>query len=53
MGKVKKCVECNRYTLQDRCPACDGEVRDPEPPKFSFPDRYGEYRRKTRRQAEE
>lgn len=48
MTKVKKCAACNRYTLQDRCPECDGEVRDPEPPKFSFPDRYGEYRRQTK-----
>ncbi len=55
MGKVKKCAECSTYTLEDRCPRCDAETSDPEPPAFSMPDRYGDYRRETKRrmQAEE
>lgn len=48
MGYLKKCTECNRYTMRDQCPDCGSPATDPEPPKFSFPDKYGEYRRKTK-----
>ncbi len=48
MGNIKKCEECNTYTLAGECPECGAETRDPEPPKFSYPDRYGEYRRETK-----
>lgn len=48
MGYLKKCEACNRYTLRDQCPECGSPASDPEPPKFSYPDKYGEYRRKTK-----
>lgn len=48
MGKIKKCDTCNLYTLATRCSDCEGETSDPGPPSFSFPDRYGEYRRETK-----
>jgi rRNA maturation protein Nop10 len=46
---IKKCPECNAYTLKDE--HC-GETEPARPPKFSFPDRYGKYRRKTKKQME-
>lgn len=50
MGYLKKCGTCNTYTMQDHCPECGSESTDPEPPKFSYPDKYGEYRRKTKQE---
>ncbi len=50
MGYLKKCGECNTYTMKGHCPQCDAETSDPEPPKFSYPDKYGEYRRKTKQE---
>jgi len=44
---IKKCPNCNSYTLKEQ--HCDVETVSVRPPKFSFPDRYGEYRRKTKR----
>ncbi|MFB6291854.1 MAG: nucleolar RNA-binding Nop10p family protein [Candidatus Nanohaloarchaea archaeon] len=44
---IKKCPECNSYTLKDQ--HCGRETFAARPPKFSFPDRYGKYRRKTKR----
>ncbi len=49
---LASCVACGRYTMQDTCPACGGEARDPAPPKFSPEDKYGIYRRRLRRQDE-
>ncbi len=47
MGKmIKKCVECNRYSIASSiCPACGGHLRIAAPPKFSPEDKYGKYRR--------
>ncbi|MFB6203450.1 MAG: nucleolar RNA-binding Nop10p family protein [Candidatus Nanohaloarchaea archaeon] len=47
---ILRCTECGSYTLQDE--HCGEETESPRPPKFSFPDNYGEYRRKTKRQME-
>lgn len=47
---IKKCPKCNSYTLkEEHCV----ETVEARPPKFSFPDRYGEYRRRTREEVEE
>ena len=47
---IKKCPEHNNYTLEDEC---DGTETVPaRPPKFSFPDRHGDYRRKTKKEVE-
>lgn len=44
---IKKCPECKSYTLKDEhCVETDPA----RPPKFSFPDKYGKYRRKTKKQ---
>lgn len=52
MGNIKKCEACNTYTLQDACPRCEADTTDPEPPAFSYPDRYGEYRRAEKRKTQ-
>ncbi|MFB6265489.1 MAG: nucleolar RNA-binding Nop10p family protein [Candidatus Nanohaloarchaea archaeon] len=49
MTGIKKCEECNTYTLGAACPECGSETGDPEPPSFSFPDRYGGYRREIKK----
>ncbi|MFB6242449.1 MAG: nucleolar RNA-binding Nop10p family protein [Candidatus Nanosalina sp.] len=48
---IKKRPSDNNYTLKDEI---DGEETVPaRPPKFSFPDRHGEYRRKTKKEVDE
>jgi len=43
---LRKCVECERYTLnQEECPYCGERVRVPHPAKFSPDDKYAKYRR--------
>lgn len=44
--KMRKCVNCNEYTLKNSCPVCNGEVKVIFPPKFSPEDKYAKYRRK-------
>ncbi len=46
---IKKCVKCGEYTLTDK--HCEKDTISAKPPKFSFPDKYGKYRRKTKKQA--
>ena len=43
---LKKCAECNRYSIAPSiCPVCGGDLRVAAPPKFSPQDKYGKYRR--------
>lgn len=46
---IKKCSNCGEYTLADK--HCNEETTTAKPPKFSFPDKYGEYRRKTKKET--
>ncbi len=41
---LRKCFNCNLYTLKQECPRCHGATHDPHPPKFSPDDRYARYR---------
>jgi len=42
---LRKCVSCERYTLQTAvCPSCGGKVHVPHPAKFSPDDKYLRYR---------
>ncbi|MDT7890335.1 MAG: RNA-protein complex protein Nop10 [Desulfurococcales archaeon] len=41
---IRKCTKCGRYTLKERCPACNSETIDPHPPRFSPEDKYVSYR---------
>ena len=43
--KLRKCTSCNIYTLKQVCPKCEGETKNPNPPKYSPEDIYGKYRR--------
>ena len=43
---IRKCSQCNSYTLKEA--HCGSETEPSEPPKFSYPDKYGKYRRKTK-----
>ena len=47
---IRKCSSCGDYTLREE--HCDTETGSTRPPKFSFPDKYGEYRRKAKKEAE-
>jgi len=49
--KIRKCKSCHRYTLQDSCPLCGGEIRVVFPAKYSPEDKYGKYRRILKQQA--
>ncbi|MFB6199983.1 MAG: nucleolar RNA-binding Nop10p family protein [Candidatus Nanohaloarchaea archaeon] len=46
---IKKCSKCNSYTLRKE--HCGKETEKARPPKFSFPDRYGKYRRQTKKEV--
>ncbi|MGQ4890908.1 MAG: RNA-protein complex protein Nop10 [Candidatus Njordarchaeia archaeon] len=50
---LRKCPKCNRYTLKsDVCPVCGTPVVSAHPPKFSPIDKYGEYRRRLKKQIQ-
>ncbi len=42
---IMYCERCKIYTLKEKCPKCGGKTIRRIPPKFSFPDKYGKYRR--------
>lgn len=44
---IKKCNECGSYTLHDS--HCSSKTEDARPAKFSYPDKYGKYRRKAKK----
>lgn len=46
---MRRCTQCQEYTLQDTCPRCGGAAKPNRPAKFSPEDNYGEYRRKLKR----
>ncbi len=48
---IRKCPKCKRYTLKEFCPVCGEKTIEAIPPKFSPEDRYGEYRRKLKREV--
>ncbi|MCU7497525.1 MAG: RNA-protein complex protein Nop10 [Ignavibacteria bacterium] len=43
--KIRKCKNCGRYTLREKCPICGGETFPTHPARFSPQDPYGRYRR--------
>jgi len=47
---LRKCGACRQYTLRDTCPKCGGATFMPIPAKYSPEDRYGEYRRRLKRE---
>jgi len=49
----RKCPKCQEYTLADKCKRCSGKTDVPIPPRYSPEDRYGEYRRRLRKEQGE
>ena len=42
--QLRKCVECNRYTLKTSCKVCNEKTVSVHPAKFSPDDKYLRYR---------
>jgi len=42
--QIRKCIQCNRYTLKFDCPLCKGQTFTVHPAKFSPDDKYMKYR---------
>ncbi len=47
MKHILKCAKCGRYTMQEKC--CGEKTINPKPAKYSVDDKYGDYRRKARK----
>ncbi|MBT4936121.1 RNA-protein complex protein Nop10 [Candidatus Woesearchaeota archaeon] len=47
---IHTCSVCKVYTLEETCPQCNAKTVLPKPPKFSPEDKYGDYRRKVKRE---
>jgi len=50
--KLRKCPNCERYTLKMKCSRCDNETILPIPARFSPEDRFGKYRRRMKKMME-
>jgi rRNA maturation protein Nop10 len=46
MKRMKKCIVCGHYTLDDT--HCKRAAITPHPAKFSIDDKYADYRRKAK-----
>ncbi len=49
MKKIRKCENCNIYSLDETCKKCGAKTINPAPPKYSPKDKYGTYRRKQKK----
>jgi len=47
---LRKCQSCKEYTMGDRCSRCDEKAVVPVPPRYSPDDKWGEYRRRLRKE---
>ena len=47
---LRRCPSCKKYTLREACPLCGGVTFMPIPAKYSPSDKYGEYRRKLKKE---
>jgi H/ACA ribonucleoprotein complex subunit 3 len=50
--RILFCPTCKEYTLGNLCKKCGGNTREVKPPKYSPEDKYGEYRRKYKKQMD-
>ena len=50
MKNLRFCSKCREYTLEIICNKCKNKSISKYPPRFSPQDRYGEYRRKLKKQ---
>lgn len=49
MRPLLRCTKCRHYTINETC-SCGGKAVNVKPPKYSPEDKYGEYRRKVKRE---
>ncbi len=42
--QLRKCINCNSYTLKDKCQKCREDTKSVHPAKFSPDDKYLRYR---------
>lgn len=49
MQVILFCKKCKEYTLEEYCPKCHEKAIDSRPAKFSIEDKYGYYRRLTKK----
>jgi H/ACA ribonucleoprotein complex subunit 3 len=42
--QMRKCTNCKRYTLKDKCPKCGNNTTGVHPGKYSPDDKYARYR---------
>ncbi|TKJ16965.1 ribosome biogenesis protein [Candidatus Woesearchaeota archaeon B3_Woes] len=49
MKHILKCSECGHYTMNENC-GCGGNAFMAKPPKYSPEDKYGDYRRKAKKE---
>ncbi len=42
--QIRKCKDCNRYTLKESCPVCNHDTISAHTAKFSPDDKYMRYR---------
>ncbi len=47
--EIRKCPICKDYTFKEICTKCGSKTFIPIPPKFSPEDRWGDYRRKMKK----
>ncbi|UCE45307.1 MAG: RNA-protein complex protein Nop10 [Methanobacteriota archaeon] len=47
---LRKCPSCSGYTLRERCPGCGSVTFMPVSARYSPGDRYGEYRRRLKKE---
>ncbi|MGB2825716.1 MAG: RNA-protein complex protein Nop10 [Thermoplasmata archaeon] len=47
---LRRCSPCRKYTLGEVCPVCGGATFMPIPAKYSPSDKYGEYRRRLKKE---
>ena len=50
MKEIRKCPNCKIYTFKEICPKCGSKTIRVIPPKFSPEDKWGDYRRKMKRE---
>ncbi|HEY9207203.1 MAG TPA: nucleolar RNA-binding Nop10p family protein [Candidatus Methanoperedens sp.] len=48
VSKIRKCP-CGRYSIKEVCPLCGSLTKYSQPARFSLEDRYGKFRRITRK----
>lgn len=53
MPNIKKCTECNTFTVSDTCAACGASTESPHPPKYSRSVTKANYRRAEKKKLRE